>query len=556
MALDLFRLNQGIDIQLDDLSANANVLVGVGAPGGDTGVQDSAPVGTIYMRTDAETDGLQVYWKFQDTDSTDDWKQSADKAFIQAAVNGLSWREPVRVLDTTTYANLAAALAAANTSPYKVDGVAITAGDRILFTDLTSGTENVYIVSGTPGSFVFTQDLDNTLTDGDALLVLEGNTHADQQWIYDGGTSQWVQFGSAVSTLELSYIRTFIGKIAAGATPTEPLYPSNNIVLDASDLTYEIGRLDDAVGNLTFTTPNLLVNYTDTLGTRSSPGTAATDNITTNLQLIDDAFGSGNITNTGGNYTISDDATWNGGTLNLTTLIDQLNEGIGNATFTSNGTNIFNGDSTNTSINNLNEALIVVQDESLTIKGSQTAAVTRIMDYIAVADATEVRWMIQTRRTSNHPDRRAVEVHAITDGTNVDHSEYAVLRLGSNIAGWNVNTAVSSGLILTLNTLSGGSGYTTNTTYNAVPLTGGSGTGATANITITANAVSAVVIVNPGTGYVSTNSLSAAASNLGGGTPVDFSILVDTVTGTVMTLTVGSTPGVDYVVKRIAYSAF
>lgn len=74
---------------------------------------------------------------------------------------------------------------------------------------------------------------------------------------------------------------------------------------------------------------------------------------------------------------------------------------------------------------------------------------------------------------------------------------------------------VGSGAIEKTGAITGGSSYV-NGSYTGVPLTGGSGTGATANITVAGNAVTAVTIVNKGTGYTDGNSLSAANSNLGG----------------------------------------
>lgn len=71
------------------------------------------------------------------------------------------------------------------------------------------------------------------------------------------------------------------------------------------------------------------------------------------------------------------------------------------------------------------------------------------------------------------------------------------------------------GSIATETILTQGSAYT-NGSYTNVPLTGGSGTGATANISVTGNKVTSVVIVLPGTGYLSTDVLSAAASSIGG----------------------------------------
>ena len=73
--------------------------------------------------------------------------------------------------------------------------------------------------------------------------------------------------------------------------------------------------------------------------------------------------------------------------------------------------------------------------------------------------------------------------------------------------------------------ITGGSGYT-NGTYNNVALTGGNGSNATANITVSGGAVTAVAIVNQGTGYRHGDSLSAADANLGGGGGSNFAYVV------------------------------
>jgi hypothetical protein len=64
--------------------------------------------------------------------------------------------------------------------------------------------------------------------------------------------------------------------------------------------------------------------------------------------------------------------------------------------------------------------------------------------------------------------------------------------------------------------LVGGSQYT-NGTYENVPLTGGTGTGAQATLVVSSNAVSSVTITNDGNGYLPGDTLSAAAASIGSG---------------------------------------
>jgi len=82
--------------------------------------------------------------------------------------------------------------------------------------------------------------------------------------------------------------------------------------------------------------------------------------------------------------------------------------------------------------------------------------------------------------------------------------------------------------VATFGAITGGSAYT-NGTYLNVPLTGGAGSGAVADIVVSGGAVTAVTLTQGGTGYVVGNTLSAAASTIGG-TGSSFSIPVATVT--------------------------
>lgn len=88
-------------------------------------------------------------------------------------------------------------------------------------------------------------------------------------------------------------------------------------------------------------------------------------------------------------------------------------------------------------------------------------------------------------------------------------------------------STLSVGGINGTSTLVGGSGYV-NGSYSNVPLTGGSGTGATGNITVSGGSVTAFSIQSRGSGYTAGNVLSASNTNLGG-SGSGFSITASTV---------------------------
>jgi hypothetical protein len=99
---------------------------------------------------------------------------------------------------------------------------------------------------------------------------------------------------------------------------------------------------------------------------------------------------------------------------------------------------------------------------------------------------------------------------------------------GTNIPAGTTVDSITSSNINALTNLVGGSLYS-NGSYTDVPLTGGSGFGATADVTVSGGAVTVVTIVLRGAGYVVGDSLSATDANLGGGGGSGFSIDVDTI---------------------------
>jgi len=75
--------------------------------------------------------------------------------------------------------------------------------------------------------------------------------------------------------------------------------------------------------------------------------------------------------------------------------------------------------------------------------------------------------------------------------------------------------SIVQGAVFNIGTITGGSLYT-NGTYSNVPLTGGSGSGATANITISGQTVTSVTIKNSGNFYVAGDVLSCSNTYVGG----------------------------------------
>ncbi len=267
-----FRFNGGVSID------GVRVLSGAEAPGG-TSLTDGAGVGSGYFDT---TNGF-LYTKDNPGAGTNKWVKATTQDDLDAAQLGESWREPALVLDATTYADIAAAESAADVAN-TVDSVAILSGSRILFTNLTTGPANIYIVSGLAGAWTFTES-GNSASRGDAVFVQEGSS-AGKQMAYNG--TAWVQQGAASDT-EIGYIRTFVGKTASGSET--PDYSSTYVVADGDNLEISVGKLDAEIGD-----------GVATLQSRAT-GPILDQAVNRNVEALDDAIGpdstSTNVVSTG-----------------------------------------------------------------------------------------------------------------------------------------------------------------------------------------------------------------------------------------------------------------
>jgi len=384
MALNLWKVAKGLAIQEEGFASEVHILQGAGLPGGDAGEQDSAPVGSLYLQNVVNTEALQLFSKFTTINSSQaDWKQLASKEYIDAIVLGLSWREPVKVLDSTNYANPAA-------FPITgvIDGITLVDGDRVLFTDVTTGTdENIFIWNAGTTSWV---EDSNAESDGDAVLIKDGSG-AEQQWTYDG--TDWILFGSAAGAAELAYIRTYIGKTGAG--PEMPTYASTFVVTQAGGLEVAIGELDAAFGdNAAYTEQNVVTNG---------------ETITSSIDAIDVSLG---------DFTYAEQ--------NVVTDGEDHSDSI---------------DALDIAIGDLNS--------QTTIFNSTNITTSTPIDIIPAADVDMIHWMVIAKTVSDSTKREGVEVIAILDGTSttagIDFSRAPQLNTGGTIGGLRITTDISAG---------------------------------------------------------------------------------------------------------------
>lgn len=126
-------------------------------------------------------------------------QDAATKNYVDLLVNGTDWKQSVRAVATSNIT-----LSGTQT----IDGVALTAGDRVLVAGQTTANQNgFYVVAAGAWSRSTDADGSGELTPGCAVFVEEGTTYADTQWrlttngsIVIGTTSiAFAQIGAATS---------------------------------------------------------------------------------------------------------------------------------------------------------------------------------------------------------------------------------------------------------------------------------------------------------------------------------------------------------------------
>lgn len=102
---------------------------------------------------------------------------AATKAYVDASAQGVHWKESC-ICASVANVDLASA-------PSAIDGVTLSADDRVLIKDQTDASENGIYVFASSGSAMTRSDDANTAAklEGAAVFIRQGSTHADQGFI-------------------------------------------------------------------------------------------------------------------------------------------------------------------------------------------------------------------------------------------------------------------------------------------------------------------------------------------------------------------------------------
>jgi len=159
MARNYFGIEHGLRIYQDNSDTFLEVLFGSGAPGGDAGVQDAAPIGSMYLRS---SDGA-TYKKIANNGNAQDWKTTNSPTFG-------NWRnEVVRAATNDTLTAGATDPTSWSDNDGGLDYTAFQVGEFVISD--ADGTPTLFRVASIANPNITLEAVVDPLTDNDMLIV-------------------------------------------------------------------------------------------------------------------------------------------------------------------------------------------------------------------------------------------------------------------------------------------------------------------------------------------------------------------------------------------------
>lgn len=223
-------------------------------------------------------------------------QDAATKAYVDATKQGLDVKESVRVATT---ANITLS------STQTIDGVSVSAGDRVLVKNQTTGADNgIYTVAAGSWSRSTDANADSEVTGGLFVFVEEGTSNADSGWVLTTNNP------ITVGTTSLAFTQfSGAGQITAGDGLTKT---GNTIDVVAADTTMSVTA--NAIG----VSLNGTGGLEDSSGVRVKLDGSTLSRGSAGLKVSDTYSGNTSITSVGtvttGTWNATDIAVADGGT--------------------------------------------------------------------------------------------------------------------------------------------------------------------------------------------------------------------------------------------------
>lgn len=435
---NLFGLELGLRLTGLNSDTGVDFLFGAGTPGGDSSYQDAAPIGSIYLRTNGS-----LYQKITSTNSTSDWELNTATA---ASIG--KWRnERVRAVTNDT---VAAGTRNLSTTPFSDDESPLLTASDFAVDDYVIGDAD-----GTPALFRVSAVSAPSIT----LVAAANPLVADDTFIAVSylPDSPGAQEGRAIVNYNGSVIVKLADidwNFADGINMAAGYTAQNGTVTSADTVNSAIEKLDGnqqdlialsgvAQGSMnlgTFTGDIILDNRTikqalQDLETELVDTRQNTDDLITLSGVAENATHLGTFTGD----IIPDNVTIKVALQSLETeLVDtrqNVDDVISALGIPENQAHF--GTFTGVTLDDNQTAKQLFQRiENLLeqIRGNTQSGITTIqtVDAVPHASVKAVKWLVTAVEEAATQNRQAMEVYAVTNGTNEDHTVFAKLKVGAN----------------------------------------------------------------------------------------------------------------------------
>lgn len=401
MAREAFEIEKLLRISKENSNTEfIDVLFGSAAPGGDTGEQDAAPVGSLYLRQNGTSS--TIYQKVASANATSDWQENGS-----SAVEVGTWRpEKVRAVTSENVSNGVRDLTA---SPFSDDEAPLlTAADfavgEFVITD-SNGTPVLREVTAVSAPNI---TLSNPVS---APVLAEGDTFVAINYLPDTPGDQEAQAIVNYNGSVMVKIADFNWAIATGIDLSGSYSAATGNPAGGDSVEEALQKIDGNVDELTSAVG--VAQGDSDMGTYAGAFLNDDESAKQNIQQLE---------------TEAEDSRSTSGTA------------IGDTDY---GT--FTGDilDDNQSAKQLFQK---VEDELDQVKMVEVTGVTAAtsVDEIPTANYSAAKWLVYAIEEATPANRKAVEVFALNNGTLVDDSVSAVLRVGSNF-NVQINVDISGG---------------------------------------------------------------------------------------------------------------
>jgi hypothetical protein len=403
MARNFYGIEKGLDIYAENGSLQVRLLSGSAAPDG-LGDQSSAPIGSLYIRN---TTG-ELYQKVANAGNSADYQLNG----ASSAVVG-KWRgETVSVV---TGATQGAGVRDMVASPFSDDdGTPLPIGTYVV---------GQYVISGAGGTPVLLEITD--VTGDDVTFALASNPLVAE---------------------DTFVCKNYLPDPNGGENRALVNY-NGSVIVKLSDIDWQIATGINLSGSYAAASGN--VAAADTVEAAIAKLDGVNDNQDSLLGTAQGAVNLGTFTGA----TIPDSSTVKGALQSLETAHEEVDQNVNDlitlsgvaensvnlGAFAAAGSFLLGATET------IKSALQKLADYLFGLKVTQTVGVTTItvVDSLAHATYKKVSWHVEVFVTGTPANRESFIVDALTDGTNVDDTKYAKLKLGANIAGLASSVAIN-----------------------------------------------------------------------------------------------------------------